>query len=349
MPALTSLRFFLAALVAAYHWSGQSPSDWLAWSLPQQAVSCFFVLSGFVLQHSYGGDLRGAGYAAFATQRVARIWPLHALVVVAIIAVVPPAVSDPTHAWRALTLTHAWSTERATFYWAPEAPSWSLSVELFFYLSFPLLTAPVRRRPIACLGLAVAGLAAYVSSVRPGPVVEWTCYVFPLVRLPEFVLGMAAAEALPALARWKRSTSWWTAVESLALGALIVENVAAARWLPWISSTFGEAPAMWVKAAGCAPAAAFLVLSLGVGRGRLSRALLPRPLVLAGEASFALYMLHWPMMLVRWGNGWAFAAAACAASLAAHKLIEAPVYAAAKRLLARVAVIRRIPMEAGSR
>ncbi len=352
MPALTSLRFFLAALVAAYHWCGQSPSAWLGWTLPQQAVSCFFVLSGFVLQHSYGGDLRGVSYGAFAARRLARVWPLHAAVAVAILGLIPAAVSDPEHAWRAVTLTQAWSADRPTFYWAPEAPSWSLSVELFFYLSFPLLTGPVRRRPVSCSLGAACALAAYVASVPPGPGVEWACYVFPVARLPEFLLGMATAEALPALAPLRRSVSWWTGAEALAVAGLAAENLAAARWLPWIAATFGDATAMWVKAAGCAPLAALLVLALAVGRGRLSGALAIRPLVLAGEASFALYVVHWPIMLVRWGSGVAFAAAACAASLAAHRLVETPAYDASRRLLARSpapSFRRRTPAAAGTR
>lgn len=54
LQALTSLRFFAAALIVVYHSRGLgTPSgfaDGFAWT---QAVSFFFVLSGFILAHVY--------------------------------------------------------------------------------------------------------------------------------------------------------------------------------------------------------------------------------------------------------------------------------------------------------
>ena len=75
MPALTALRFFTAAAVVLFHASdeGLLPRGLLAWCLPAQAVSVFFVLSGFVLQSAYGGDLRKLSAGMFPGQRVARV------------------------------------------------------------------------------------------------------------------------------------------------------------------------------------------------------------------------------------------------------------------------------------
>ena len=67
MPALTGLRFLLAGLVMIYHVAGVQMKDAPRWagsivSYGYIAVNAFFILSGFVLAHSYldaQGRLRG--------------------------------------------------------------------------------------------------------------------------------------------------------------------------------------------------------------------------------------------------------------------------------------------------
>src|SRR5438874_9672096 len=79
LPALTSLRFFLAALVVLRHSNGLfgiPPS--FAYLAFGQSVSGFFVLSGFLLTYRYPA-LDGPGTRRFLVSRVVRIWPLHAL------------------------------------------------------------------------------------------------------------------------------------------------------------------------------------------------------------------------------------------------------------------------------
>jgi peptidoglycan/LPS O-acetylase OafA/YrhL len=68
MPPLTGLRFFLALLVVLYHLGAKPMRDAPAWigaivGHGYLAVSAFFVLSGFVLAHTYldsAGQLRGS-------------------------------------------------------------------------------------------------------------------------------------------------------------------------------------------------------------------------------------------------------------------------------------------------
>lgn len=53
IPALTSLRFFAAALVVIFHYPGkQDVFPQLFWRFGYEAVTFFFVLSGFILTYA---------------------------------------------------------------------------------------------------------------------------------------------------------------------------------------------------------------------------------------------------------------------------------------------------------
>src|SRR5690349_17655364 len=77
---LTALRFFAAAVVVIGHGHSLFGSLNIANAIATgQAVSFFFVLSGFILAYNYPVLRTGRDVAMFYATRFARIWPLHAL------------------------------------------------------------------------------------------------------------------------------------------------------------------------------------------------------------------------------------------------------------------------------
>src|SRR5258708_30293031 len=88
MPALTGLRFLLAALVMMYHLGGQQMTRSPLWassivSFGYLAVNVFFILSGFVLAQSYldpRGALRGSR-KDFWIARFAPIYHIYSLAI----------------------------------------------------------------------------------------------------------------------------------------------------------------------------------------------------------------------------------------------------------------------------
>ena len=109
MLPLTSLRAFAAIAVVGYHMDKLAAEHWPV--LPAHAVSLFFVLSGLVLQRTYGGDLRGLRPLAFVARRLARIWPLHAFLAIGLVLMLPSWTGAADHFLRALSLTQAWSSD----------------------------------------------------------------------------------------------------------------------------------------------------------------------------------------------------------------------------------------------
>ena len=78
LDALTGLRFFAAFAIVVHHEAGiLVPESSVSWVPLDQAVSLFFVLSGFILTYTYPELPMLRRVLDFWRARVARLWPVH--------------------------------------------------------------------------------------------------------------------------------------------------------------------------------------------------------------------------------------------------------------------------------
>jgi peptidoglycan/LPS O-acetylase OafA/YrhL len=142
IPSLDGLRGIAALAVMAFHFN--------VFFLPQArlpfvsrgylAVDLFFLISGFVMAHTYGeqlGDNRQAHWFRFALARFARIYPLFVLTTLAMIAI--QALSGMhldlvSFSNRALLLQPFLLQQWMGLSW--NYPSWSISTEAEAYIFF---------------------------------------------------------------------------------------------------------------------------------------------------------------------------------------------------------------------
>jgi len=283
LPSLTTIRALAALVVFAYHLHPWSDVPWLR---PLQygyaGVTLFFVLSGFILTWTYDP---GQTRTHFLIRRLARIYPTYVVVLAAVVlwSLVSGKGRDPFAVLTNITLIHAWFTDPAV-YAGINGVTWSLSCEIFFYALFPALWRLIRDVPFRwvawALGATFTVYTVVVISVVTQPATRdllQVLYANPLVRLPEFVMGVVAARLV---IEGRRMPSWLTAttVGFAAAGALFLPQWPAAN--------------VWT-----APLAAGAIIWLA--RRDLRRTAAPKwtwP-QFAGRASYAFYLVHGLVLL----------------------------------------------------
>jgi peptidoglycan/LPS O-acetylase OafA/YrhL len=302
LPALTSLRFFAAMEVVIFHFFYFQQSDFLhsLMSGGRQAVTFFFVLSGFILTYVYSENDSQAGINVtnreFWRARFARIMPTYWLGLLiafpvfaysALISGMSPVREFLQGLLLCLPGVQAWWPP-AALAWNP--PAWSLSVEMFFYLLFPVLARAVSRLSVyqllATILSLVVGASVLVEMIMPGPDMPSSAFnpilLNPVLHLPDFLLGMTVARAFlfnPPLS----AISHLLLFIGASLAAIII--IGARASLPWWSSSNTVlAPLFGMTIFGAARMATPMKILV-----------LP-PLPLLGEASYALYILHSPLL-----------------------------------------------------
>ncbi|MEV6841967.1 acyltransferase [Actinoplanes sp. NPDC051411] len=294
LNSLTSLRFFAAAAVVILHLSLQFSLPNLIGqtaSLGYVAVAFFFALSGFVLAWTARpGDTARRFYG----RRFARIWPPHATVTALAIPVI--YLSGGTPVWGALpfvlTCTHVWIPSPAWHY-AFNGPSWSLGAEAFFYALFPVLIRVARwqqehlRRLTAVTIAMMAAAALAVVLLVPDTAWGFLLYLNPLYRLGEFSLGILLA--LTVRRGWRAPWPTWVPVAG---GACVY--VALLRFAPHDSE--GAIPRILADSA-LLPFLFAIIAAAATADIRGEKTLLrSRTLVALGDRSFALYLIHVPLI-----------------------------------------------------
>jgi peptidoglycan/LPS O-acetylase OafA/YrhL len=293
LRALTGLRAIAALWVVAHHL--RDPLGSLA---PQHetwrnflysghlGVDVFAVLSGFVISLNYAENLArpaGTSRKRFVWLRAVRILPLHwfMLIVMAFEVLLldlkgrnAAAFSLGEFALHA-TMLHGWGFAQ-DFAW--NVPSWTVSTEWLCYLAFtlagPLLTRITRGAAaftaalalLALTGLALTGFMLDSSTAT----LHWA----PLRIGVEFAAGCLLWVA------WRRGFGrrWsWPAISVLALLGL-------------------GASAAWNRPLGALVCSGLLVYGLAHQRGAVASLLASRFCYYWGEASYSIYLVHWPVI-----------------------------------------------------
>jgi 3-O-acyltransferase len=308
LPSLTGYRFILAIAVFSTHALSSARFyhneflNGLGLIVPygSASLSSFFALSGFMLTW---GASRADTARLFWRRRLVKIFPNHVLtwastiVLLAVLGPLPLLGVSP-HVGPALVnliLVQTW-IPHPDYLLSVDGINWSVSCEIFFYALLPLVIWPLMRISADWLWRCFAGTAVviavipavitYTIDAPPWPlwpplsfVQTWLVYFFPLVRLPEFLLGVLLARIVQ-MGRWPRLRAWWVALFAVPV---------------WLATSV--LPVAYYRSGLLAvPVCLFIPIIAardieGQG-GWLSR----RSVVLLGNASYAMYLIHWPVL-----------------------------------------------------
>ncbi len=328
--ALTALRGIAAWWVALYHLNGV-----VAWPAPFQAVlnqgtlavELFFIMSGFVLGRQYllhfAGGVGGRRYWWFIGIRLARVYPLHLVMMMTFLALPltlhlsgrPPV---PTYAWWdfwcGLFLVQDWGFS-AGLRW--NTPSWSISAELFFYLLFPFLAFGVAKLSRNAGWMwALAGALLLANALNGW---YWGGLLAHEGRAGVIICCLGAGLGL-----WLAPTSIrhdmteWRSWVLLTLAGLLIE-----------ARVGGVADYLVMPAAFT-----LLIWAMLDGSNALARLLSTRVLLWLGQVSYSTYLTHYfvrgwlRLALVDRVPGWMvmslYIGLVLALSVLAYRLIEVP-------------------------
>ena len=144
---LTFTRFIAAISIVIFHYGNESflfNNKYLSFIFTHAnvGVSYFFVLSGFVLTIVYY-QKKEFSTKQYFINRFARVYPLYIFSIIIILFIFHFQSININELILNITMLQSWVPKMAT---TLNYPAWSLSVELFFYISFPLIFRYLKKR-----------------------------------------------------------------------------------------------------------------------------------------------------------------------------------------------------------
>ncbi len=354
LPALTGIRTLLAFNIVLFHFT--PPYLGPLRPLVENGfifVNVFFLISGFVLTYNYSERAATLVKRDFWIARFSRLYPVYLLVLIISLKMLQIEWQARSHGefWAGLILTplllQGLSPALATFW---NTVAWTLSCEVSFYAAFPwLIRVRWPQRPsrlvLLLLGLWVVNMlpAALYLLTNPDhltePVTRYTSTTLirflkytPLPYAATFLAGVVLArlQLVVEISDRKRM-----AIAAAALVGLGLFFAFAAPHVPYL-----------IKHGGLLmPLFAALVFGLS-GTNPIASIFAWRPLLLIGESSYCLYLLHFNVFIlihlyhlperlhVAALDPWISYAALILLSLVVYRFVENP---------ARRALLRRFP------
>ncbi len=287
IETLTATRGFAALMVVVFHFG----TEVFPFNKAEQfftggnlGVSYFFVLSGFVLYYTY--RQREISFGDFMKRRLARIAPLYYFalmltVAIPLYAALKHGISPGGEFWRGITLNALFLQAYIPGYaLSGNSPGWSLSIEMFFYLLFPLLLWVARKNERRFVVYAIAAYllsqAIHLTMVRALPgnagLSHDFVYYNPLWHLNGFMAGISGAILL--LHTQSKANRFAPALSGILIILLI-------NWRP-LSLHNGL----------LAPVFVFFMIALAQNEPKVLKW---SPLILLGEISYGIYLLQEPV------------------------------------------------------
>ena len=311
-PEIQGLRALALLLVAAYHfWFGRVSGG----------VDVFLFISAFLLTGSFARRIESGTFAAgglfpglravFAqwVHTFKRLLPLAAMTVA--LTLLGTYFFIPAERWLSildeagtvvLYQQNWWSIDNAVDYYATDSSQasplrhfWSLSVQGQIYLLWPLifllaalLIRALKGRGVRAVLISIFTLIFAVSltySIRETESSQVTAYFDTWARLWEFALGSLVALVLPQLKlrRTLRAVMGWAGIIAIISCGFVLD----------VNGSFPGYVALWpTLAAACVIAAGDTGTRFGP-----EKLLTAKPLLALGGFSYALYLVHWPILV----------------------------------------------------
>ena len=294
---LTSLRFFAAAIVVIAHLGYD-------YHLGGMGVTFFFILSGFILSYNYAikfMDWSSKQFISMWISRVSRIYPVHIFMFILSLPLsyIYAREYSVIDTLSNIILLQSWYPNgQGTFSY--NGVSWTLSCELFFYLTLPFVLFTCSRRALQTktalifVAMLLIMAAIWLASLSAGhDIVEysfkWWFYVIsPYLRWMDFLFGIALGYAFLKVKSVKpKKTNVFSLLEVLSLFSVVGF---------YFYFLHEELPFKWNYSAYFNPLFGAIIYIFSFQSGLLSKFLSMQAFTYLGRISFSIYMTHQVLM-----------------------------------------------------
>jgi len=354
LPALTGIRTLLAFNIVLFHFT----PPYLGPIRPFVEhgfvfVNVFFLISGFILSYNYFDRGASLNKRDFWLARFSRLYPVYLLVLIISFKMLEIEwhARSRTEFWQGFILSplllQGWSPSLATFW---NTVAWTLSCEVAFYAAFPwLIRLPWPRKPSRLILLILVfwiinlGPSTIYLLLNPDhlaePITRYTSTT--LIRFLKYTPIPYAATFLAGVAL-SRLQLLATVTERQRLAIAAIAVVLLGLFFYVVSP---HIPYLVLHGGLLLPLFAMLVFGLS-GPHIISSVFAWGPLLLIGESSYCLYLLHFNVFIlihmyhlperlhVATLDPWISYAALIALSIVVYRFVENP---------ARRAILRRFP------
>jgi peptidoglycan/LPS O-acetylase OafA/YrhL len=292
--SLTGLRGVAAIVVMFYHFNASSLLSGTGATVLGYGylmVDLFLILSGFIIAMMYGQQFEQSvtwkNYTQFLVRRIARIYPLYALMTLSAGALIAIGWMDrwPGPDISISALINLTMLQAVLQVPSLDTPAWSVSAEWVANLLFPVLALLCLRRSWLwiCLMAIISfvtlpiliGLPALIDEPKRAGLLDIWHYdtVYPVVRcVADFTLGIIIFR-VSKLSWVKRLTSLsWLSPVLLCLILIFMSIQQADVWIVALFPLF--------------------ILSLVPDNNLVARFIGCRPIYKLGELSYAIYLIH---------------------------------------------------------
>jgi peptidoglycan/LPS O-acetylase OafA/YrhL len=298
VPALDGLRGIAVAIVVAHHLKLPGVhGGWLG-------VDLFFALSGFLITQSVLGVGAGKGIGAFWRRRAWRLGPAMAVLLVWYLVV---SIGAPDRGarmgWLLASAAQVLNIHDAASLHGPFSPHlghlWSLSLEVQFYVVWPLLLLPLVRRGTPRAWVVLVPLTLFVASSAERTFLavhhmQWNrLYLGSDTRSTALWAGCIVG-LLHAWGAFDRSPALRPAARVLAVPAFAVLG-----WLvldPRMNFSLDRTPYLWGLTVIGVGAGVLVAAGASCRGGPLRPLLEARPLEWLGRISYSVYLWHVPLI-----------------------------------------------------
>ncbi|MEO5643443.1 MAG: acyltransferase [Bacteroidia bacterium] len=297
IPQLTFTRFIAASAVIIFHY-GQKAFPFQSGFLNDLAresgitVSYFFFLSGFLLYIVYSQQEFSA--RKFFVARAGRIMPLYYLGFISALFII--LVLQGGRPWGSAVIAQGLFLQA----WIPgmaltiNYPAWSVSVEVFFYLMFPLLLILSRKTGVR--NFILLAIVFWIVSIGQNMLVQHLVYDPNSSRAGDFIMYFPI---------WHLNTF----ISGIACGMLFLslrDKIKTNGPLPLLCAITGLAAIIFILVSDnplrqfmhlgmLAPFYAMIVLGVALDKTIVARVLSLKPIQFLGEISYGIYILQFPV------------------------------------------------------